>query len=224
MWKRESADEPRWSPMTHSRPSGTSTPSAPGRARALTGAGRAEHHAVVLEDVRLVELDGRGGALGLDGHVTVGAAGDPVAGDADDALDEVLLTRGADADGAADGAQHALHAVGRRRDLVLGGEGVQAVEDDDLAAVDVAEVVDELVHQHPVAQLERLLHRAGRDVEGLHEEGLDEQGQQERDDDEEGQLLEERAALRRVLRASGVVPSPPPSVTGEDVSLLITPT
>jgi hypothetical protein len=30
MWKRESADEPRWSPITHRRPSGTSTPSAPG--------------------------------------------------------------------------------------------------------------------------------------------------------------------------------------------------
>jgi hypothetical protein len=97
--------------------------------------------------------------------VAVRAARDAVAGDADDALDEVLLARAHRRRRPCDGAQDALDAVRRRGDLVLGREGVQAVEDDDLTAEDVTEVVDQLVDQHPVAQLQRLLHGAGRDVE-----------------------------------------------------------
>jgi hypothetical protein len=41
--------------------------------------------------------------------------------------------------------------------------------------VDAAEVVDELVDEHPVADVEGVLHRGGRDEEGLDRVGLDDQ-------------------------------------------------
>src|SRR3546814_4427158 len=62
---------------------------------------------------------------------------DDLAGQADDALDEVL------------------DAVGS--DLVLG-----QLEDDDVAAVDVVEVVAQLVDEHAVADVEGGLHRLDR--------------------------------------------------------------
>ena len=83
---------------------------------------------------------------------------DDIAGQADHALDEVLDAVGAD-----------LARV--------------ELEHDDVAAVDVVEVVAELVHQHPVALLQGGLHRPGRDVEGLEEEGLHHQRHDQRTDD-----------------------------------------
>ena len=79
---------------------------------------------------------------------------DHVPGEPDDPLDEVL------------------DAVGP--DLLLG-----QLEHHDVAPVDVVEVVAELVDEHPVALLERGLHRGRRDVERLEEEGLHDQGHDE---------------------------------------------
>ena len=42
---------------------------------------------------------------------------------------------------------------------------------------------DELVHQRVIGDQQVLLHRAGRDFEGLNDEGTDEQRQNDRDDD-----------------------------------------
>ena len=42
---------------------------------------------------------------------------------------------------------------------------------------------DELVHQQVIANQQVLLHRSGRDLEGLHDEGADEQRKDHRDDD-----------------------------------------
>ena len=85
--ERESSDEsPRWSPITHSCPSGTVH--RPERLPADSG--------VVVVDVRLVERR----AVDGDPALRV-AAGHGVAADADDPLDEVLLPRRASAEQAA---------------------------------------------------------------------------------------------------------------------------
>src|SRR3546814_15343739 len=64
-------------------------------------------------------------------------------------------------------------------DLVLG-----QLEDDDVAAVDVVEVVAQLVDEHAVADVEGGLHRLGRDVERLDQERLDHEGDDEPPDDD----------------------------------------
>src|ERR1700761_7300706 len=66
------------------------------------------------------------------------------------------------------------------------------VEDHDVAAVDAADVVDELVDQHPVVDLERVLHRPGRYEEGLDRVGLDDDREQQGDDDQDRELAPER--------------------------------
>jgi hypothetical protein len=82
---------------------------------------------------------------------------------------------------------------GRRRRQPRAG----AVEHHDVAPVDAAEVVDELVDQEPVADIERVLHRRRRDPEGLHHVGLDQQCQHEREHDQDRQLGPEGSAFPR---------------------------
>ncbi len=104
-----------------------------------------------------------------------------------------------------------------RRIGLLGGVGatspivvpvLRRVEHDDVAGMRVAQVVDRLVHQDPVAgaagaAVQRLLHRLGRDVEGLDDEGLDQDRDQDREDDQRGQLPPRRLALGlRLLRGA----------------------
>ena len=111
-----------------------------------------------------------------------------IAADTDDALDEVLLTRRRDADRAADATEEPRDdVVGvRRRELRRRLERrVLAVEHHDLAAMNRARVVDELVDEHPVADVQGVFHRLGRDVERLHEKRLDEQREHKGDRDED---------------------------------------
>ena len=56
------------------------------------------------------------------------------------------------------------------------------LEHDDVASLDVADSVAELVDEHAVVDVERVGHRFRRDVERLEEEGLDEEGDGERTD------------------------------------------
>ena len=73
------------------------------------------------------------------------------------------------------------------------------VEDDDVAGVRVAEVVDRLVDQDAVAgaaraAVQRLLHRLRRDVERLDHEGLDQDRDQDGEHDQRRQLPPRRLA------------------------------
>jgi hypothetical protein len=56
----------------------------------------------------------------------------------------------------------------------------------DVARLDGAEVVDDLVDQDLVADVERVLHGGGRYVERLDHERLDQQGDGQRDHEEDG--------------------------------------
>ena len=56
-----------------------------------------------------------------------------------------------------------------------------------------AQMVDDLVDEHPVADLEGVLHRGGRDVERLDHEGLDDEREHQRDHDEHRKLAPEAA-------------------------------
>ena len=77
--------------------------------------------------------------------------------------------------------------------------GTVAVEDDDVAAVNAADVVDDLVDQHPVVDLQRVFHRPGRDEECLDREGLDHHREQQRDRDQDRELAPERPLPPRAL-------------------------
>ncbi len=57
---------------------------------------------------------------------------------------------------------------------------LRRLEHDDLAALGVAEVVNELVDQDPVVDVERVLHGGGRDVERLEHERPDQDGDKQR--------------------------------------------
>ena len=70
------------------------------------------------------------------------------------------------------------------------------------------EVIDDLVHQHPVAHVEGRQHRLGRDVEGLHQEALDEEGQQERDHQQGRELGQEVGRLSFLPSVRGGLPGP----------------
>src|SRR6185437_4144387 len=145
------------------------------------------------------------GALGqrypVDRDLTAGgAAGHAVARQADHALD---------VDGGVVGDAHEpLELVDRPgEDVGAGGRvgevpGAGAVEHDDVAAVDRPQVIDDLVDQHPVADLEGVLHRGGRDVERLDGERLDDQREHERHDDEHRQLAPEAAPLAALAAAA----------------------
>src|SRR5918994_2513036 len=131
-----------------------------------------------------------------DRHPVRYSQGVPWAGD--DAFDEVdvrLLRRGLRAGGSRRAAGAALVAA-------LGA--LRRMEDDDVPDLGVGEVVEEAVHQDPLADVERGLHRLGRDLVGLDNERLDSQRQPEgeRDDDHE---LAERA--RGALGAWDLQPS-----------------
>jgi hypothetical protein len=49
-------------------------------------------------------------------------------------------------------------------------------------------VVNHLVDQHPIVDVQRVFHGAGRNVEGLDDEDLEQQRENERGPDQEGQL------------------------------------
>ena len=72
------------------------------------------------------------------------------------------------------------------------------LEHDDVAAVQVVEVVAQLVDEDPVTDLEGRLHRRRRDVERLEQEGLDDDRDDDRDDDQDRPLDE--GALGVALR------------------------
>ena len=121
-------------------------------------------------------------------------------------------------------AQHLLHRVRRLREdllVLVRRERALAVEHDDLAAADVAEVVDELVDEHPVADREGLLHRARRDVERLDEERLDDQCQHEGDDDEHRQLAQEAVRTPRRCRSVRGGPAVGPGLRRESVVVAV---
>ena len=89
-----------------------------------------------------------------------------------------------------------------RRVIEIPGPG--AVEHDDVAAVDRPQMIDDLVDEHPVADFEGVLHRGGRDEEGLDREGLDDERQHDRHNDEHGKLCAMK--LRRRLPSSPSLP------------------
>ena len=111
----------------------------------------------------------------VDVHLAV-LRRDRLAGEADDPLDQVL------------------DRVGR---LVL-----RPFEHDDVASVDVVNLVRELVDQHAVTDAQRRFHRSRRDVEGLQQERLDEQGDEECSDDD-AYPLEDRLRVRAAALSSG---------------------
>ena len=87
-----------------------------------------------------------------------------VAGQADDPLDQVL-------------------------DLGVGLAG-RPLEDDDVAAVDVVELVRQLVDQHPITDVEGVHHRRRRDLVGLEQERPDEQRDDQRAADDQDPLAD----------------------------------
>ena len=142
------------------------------------------------------------------------AAGHLVTGQADDPLDEDV-SRVPEAEHAGKSLGELHHEVGvpGRRARV---PRAVPVEDHDVAAVDAADVVDELVDQHPVVDLERVLHRPGRDEEGLDRVGLDDDREQQGDDDQDRELAPERplppsAAAGRLAAAAGFASAGGPS-------------
>ncbi len=147
----------------------------------------------------------------VDRHAPLGvAAGDRVAPDGDHPLDEVLVV-GPEPKEVFQVAKCPADNVGRlrqRRRVLLETRAVD-VEDDDLPALHIAEVVDHLVDQHPVVDLERLLHRPGRNVERLHHKALDEQRQHQSDDDQHGDLAAQRPFGLGTLLGLGGTALPP---------------
>ena len=124
---------------------------------------------------------------------------EPVPRHADDALDEVRV-----------------RALRRplRAGLVAGALHTAAVrlprgrlEDDDVAAVGVAEAEAHAVHQHPLADLERRHHRLARDAERLDEEGLDAERKPQRHRDD-GDELDQRVVLALPLALGHGHPGP----------------
>src|SRR5262249_2572651 len=123
------------------------------------------------------------------------AAGDGVARQPDDALDEVLLARLAHPDQVADRAAKLREEADIVVDLVLRRPVVGAPEHHDLAAPRLAQVINDLVYQHPVADEQLGLHRSRRDEERLHQERPHQHGKAERDDQQQRQLLPQRHVL-----------------------------
>ncbi len=138
------------------------------------------------EDVRLVER------LAIDLHGAGVLALDGVPADRDDPLDQVLLLgRGHQSDE----AEGVLDRVGLRCGLIV--EPVPGVvEDDHLAPLGLrSEPRRQLVHQHPVALQQSVLHRGRRDRERLHQKGLDQQSEHQRDADQDREFLPEGTLL-----------------------------
>ena len=72
---------------------------------------------------------------------------------------------------------------------------VNALEHDDVPAPGLREAVDELVHEHPVAYLERWDHAARGDPERLHDERPDEAEHQGEGNQQYDQVLERASTL-----------------------------
>ncbi len=81
--------------------------------------------------------------------------------------------------------------------------GPRAAEHHDVAGLDRAEVVHQLVDQHLVTDQERVLHRRRRDEKRLHHERLDQQRDGQRDGQQHRQLDPERSALAPSLARAG---------------------
>src|SRR6266705_1039001 len=165
--------------------------------------------AVVAHDVELARRDGDGpavggGARGEVGLVDGGAvavepaagAGEPVARDPDDPLDEVAVGRRGDADGLAQADEEAGDGVG-----LVHGDAAELVvdEDDDVAVLGLPEAVGDLLDEDAVGDVEGGLHGAGGDVEGLDEERLEDDGEQDGEDDEDDGLAEDREGARGLV-------------------------
>ncbi|CAM5715104.1 hypothetical protein SVIOM74S_01868 [Streptomyces violarus] len=131
----------------------------------------------------------------VDGHASLRVAAlDAVSAHADDPLDEVLLVVGRQQ---ADEGEPFLDlldddgVVLRKGGLLVLEPAAGVLEHDDVPALRLgAEPRGELVDQDAVADLDRLLHGAGRDDEGLDEEGLQHERYEDGDADEEGYLLD----------------------------------
>jgi hypothetical protein len=65
---------------------------------------------------------------------------------------------------------------------------VRGLEDDDVAAVRIAEVEADAIDEHALADIERRLHRLAGDAERLDQEGLDQQRKAESDGHDRDQL------------------------------------
>jgi len=105
-----------------------------------------------------------------------------IAGQADHPLDVVRL-RAVHADIGQHVIRHPQYRVagrsGIRRSRGAAPRALPA-EHHDVAAVDAAEMVDQLVHQHPVAGEQGVLHRRRRNPVHLNDERLDEQHEDDR--------------------------------------------
>src|SRR5207247_10739652 len=108
--------------------------------------------------------------------------------------------------------------------IVLGA--LRGVKDDDVPDLGVGEARADAVDEHPLADVQRRLHRLAGDPVGLHEEGLDpeREGQGGGDDEDE---LQQRAGGRFLLlggthscsRApSGAAPSAASAAAGSEGS------
>src|SRR5690606_10276338 len=86
-------------------------------------------------------------------------------------------------------------------EVLLAGVGPPfhwGLEDDNLAAVRLAKLIDELVDQNPIVDVERVLHRFRRDEEGLQHERPHQHGDEDRDAHQYRKLAPETAASFRV--------------------------
>ena len=156
-WSRESRELLRWSPMTHSVPCGTTM------SKGTSGRG------VAGMQISLVH----GYAVHLDPAPLV-AADHPVTADADHALDEVGL-------GGLGEPERREHAA-RQRALTGFSSRPSCTKDPVPSKTTTsprsrlgAETVRQLVHQHPVPDLQGGLHGAAGDQEGLHHEVAEQQ-------------------------------------------------
>ena len=109
-------------------------------------------------------------------------------------------------------APDAHHPLDQVLDLVVAavGRSGRALEDDDVAAVDVVELVGQLVDQDAVPHLQRRDHGRRRDPERLDQERLDDEGDDDAPTDDR-HPLEDRAAHaagRLVLGRSGAAVTP----------------
>src|SRR3954447_22348312 len=109
----------------------------------------------------------------------------------DDALDVVLIR-----------LLGALRGTGLERRMrgtaavVVGPD--RRMKDDDVADVGILQVIDEAVHQHPLADVERGLHRSRGDLVRLDHEGLNQERQANGESDDHSER-DQRAARRRWL-------------------------
>lgn len=110
----------------------------------------------------------------------------PVAGYPDHTLYEVFFPRRRRAKGTRDRTQKTFDRIARLGVPHFRGERVESVEDDDVASVDGAEMINELVDEHPIAHQEGVLHRLRRDEKRLYHEGLDDQGETQGQQHESG--------------------------------------